>query len=453
MPVEIMYLVGLLVTIGIVFVVIKRPIYEAMFIAYLVMIVITGKYEKTLYYLLKTSTNTLFYAIVAFLVLAHIFGETNVVNSVINFILSIVGRIKGGAGYVSLIASTFMASLSGTGAGNVAATGVFTIPTMIKTGFPRFLAANVEMASSTMGCMIPPSGSILLAFAVLEGLYPGQYTLSTFWIVIWGIGIWFIVQRALTLIAFCKYYDVQPMPPEMIPSFKQTFKEGWKALLIPLVIFVPLFLDFKYNASFFTNRLGAAGAKSFSSCVILFTPGLAALYALIIARKDIPGGASLNNLFKMMKKAVKAIVPVSLTIFFAYSISFLYGDMNVGATMGKYIESMGMNTWQLALLIPFITALLGMIMPGSSQTAIFGAGLVGALAATGVNPLLAAAMLPAITGAMEGMTPPLALCMYTAMGISKSGLIETTKNCLVWVGIHFALSVVLLLGVLPILGM
>ena len=63
-----------------------------------------------------------------------------------------------------------------------------------------------------------------------------------------------------------------------------------------------------------------------------------------------------------------------------------------------------------------------------------------------------AVMLPAITGAMEGMTPPLALCMYAAMGIAGSKMKETTINCLIWVFIHYMLSVVCLLGLLPILG-
>ena len=62
-------------------------------------------------------------------------------------------------------------------------------------------------------------------------------------------------------------------------------------------------------------------------------------------------------------------------------------------------------------------------------------------------------MLPVITGAMEGMTPPLALCMYTAMGIAGSKMKETTMNCLVWVGLHYALSVIVMFGILPIWGL
>lgn len=453
LPIEIIYLLVLLLTITVVFVVYKRPIYEAMLAGYVVMIAVTGQYTSLVPYLLKPSTNTLFYAIVAFLLLAYIFGKTTVINDIIDVILAFVGRIKGGAGFVSLFGSTFMAALSGTGPGNVAATGVFTIPTMIRTGFPRHLAATVEMSSSSLGPMIPPSGTILLAFATLEALYPGSYTLSSFWMVVWGVGIWFVLQRVLTLLCFASYYKVNPMPANEVPKIGAALKKGWKALLLPILIFLPLYLDFKFNASFFTARLGKTGAKAFSSSVILFTPGIAAAFALIVSRKDVPGGIGPVNMFNIFKDGVKGVVPVAATIYFAYSISYLFGAIKVGPAMGEYIQSLGLTTWQLALFIPLFTAFLGMVLPGSSQIAIFGTGIVGGMAALGVDPLLAAAMLPAVTGSLEGMTPPLALCMYTAMGISGSGFVETSKLALMWVGLHILIAVLIFGGLLPILFM
>ncbi len=450
LPVEIIYLLVLLLTIVLVFVAYKRPIYEAMLVGYLVMIAVTGSYKQMIPLLIKPSTSTLFYAIVAFLVLAHIFGQTRVVNHIINIILALVGRFRGGAGYVSLLASTFMAALSGTGAGNVAATGVFTIPTMIRTGFPRHLAATVEMSSSSLGPMIPPSGTILLAFATLDALYPGKYSMSAFWMVTWAVGIYFVLQRWITLYGLCRYYKVEPVPASELPSLKETLRQGWKALLVPLIIFVPLFLDFKYGSTFFTERLGKAGAKSFSDSVILFTPGLAAAYTILIARRNIPGGLGLNSLFIAFKTAVKGIVPVSATIYFAYSISYLFGGMKVGPAMGQYIHSLGMNSWQLSLFIPLFFAFLGMILPGSSQIAIFGTGVVGAMATMGVNPVLATSILPAVTSALEGMTPPLALCMFTAMGIAGSGFVETSRLTFIWVIAHALVAVLLLEGLLPL---
>lgn len=69
----------------------------------------------------------------------------------------------------------------------------------------------------------------------------------------------------------------------------------------------------------------------------------------------------------------------------------------------------------------------------------------------GANPFLVAGLLPVICGAMEGMTPPLALCMYTAMGISGSAMKETTQNCIIWCVLHYLLSVLFLIGIIPTL--
>ncbi|OLS03207.1 TRAP transporter large permease subunit [Tissierella creatinophila] len=449
-PMELLYLFALLITIVVVFVLLKRPIYEAMFVGYVVMILILGKWDKFIYYLIQPSTNTLFYAIVAFMSLAFIFGQTNVVDAIINFVLSIVGRFKGGAGYVSLVASTFMAALSGTGPGNVAATGVFTIPAMIKTGFPSELAATVEMSASSLGPMIPPSGTILLAFAALDTVFPGKYELSTFWMAVWGVGIWFILQRFITLYIFCRKYKVSPVPKDEIPKIGETLKNGWKALLVPLIIFIPLYLDFKFKDTFFVSRLGEEGAKAFSASVILFTPGVAAIYSLLISKDEINGGLSFKNIFDLFKRGIQHITPVAATVYFAYSISTLFGDANVGASLGEYVESFNMTKLQLIIFFPIFTTFLGMILPGSSQVAIFGTGIVASLATVGVNPLLVAAILPAITGALEGMTPPLALAMYTAMGIAGSKMKETSALALIWVFAHLVLAIILLSGILPI---
>lgn len=449
-PVELMYLFALLAVIVIVFIFLKRPIYEAMFVGYIVMVFVLKRQDKLLEYLIKPATNTLFYAIVAFLSLAFIFGQTNVVSAIIDFMLALVGRFRGGAGYVSLFSSTFMAALSGTGPGNVAATGVFTIPAMIKTGFPPALAATVEMSASSLGPMIPPSGTILLAFGILDVIYPDTYTLSGFWMAVWGVGLYFILQRVLTLYFLCKKYDVKPVPKEEIPKLSESFKKDWKALLVPLIIFLPLYLDFKFGETFFTQRLGKDGAKAFSSSVILFTPGVAAIYTLLISRKEISGGLTFKNVFNMFKKGVEQIVPVAATVYFAYSISYLFGDAEVGASLGEYVQSFNLNKLQLVIFFPIFTMFLGMILPGSSQVTIFGAGIVGALAAVGVNPLLAAAMLPAITGALEGMTPPLALAMYAAMGIAGSKIRETSYLAITWVILHLLVAIILLAGLLPV---
>ena len=175
---------------------------------------------------------------------------------------------------------------------------------------------------------------------------------------------------------------------------------------------------------------------------------MAAIYALLVNRKNY----KIREVIPNIKKSVSGIVPVGATIFFAYCISNLFASTNICQAIGTYINDLYMPLVVIAFVVPLITAILGMVLPGSAQTKIFGSTIVAIYAAAGGNPLLGAVMLPVMTGAMEGMTPPLALCMYTAMGIAESDMKKTTLNCLAWVGLHYALSVVCLLGILPIFG-
>ncbi len=447
MPIEVWYIVALLAAICVTFLFFKRPIYECMFYGYVLMVIMSGQYQNFFTYIGKTSTDTLFYSIIAFLVLAKILDATHAINSVVNVIISVFGRFRGGAAYTAVIGSTFMGALSGSGAGNVATTGVFTIPAMKKSGVPAHLAANIESACSTMGNMIPPAGVILTALACYNEFSGAEMSQSSFWIACWGVAIWFILQRLVTVFLFCRYYKVKPMAKEDMPSLKDSLKKGWKNLLLPVIILAPFVLDFFFKTTFFKSRLGD-GASNMSSCLLLFTPGVAAAYAIVVNRKNF----KVEELVGTMKKSVSGIVPVGATIFFAYCISNLFASTNIGNAIGEYIKAMNLPVVALAFIIPLITAILGMVLPGSAQTKIFGTTIIAILAAAGVNPLLAAVMLPVITGAMEGMTPPLALCMYTAMGIAGSRMKETTLNCLIWVLLHYLLAVVCLLGLLPIMG-
>jgi len=449
LPMGVAYILFLLLFMGALFLIFKRPIYEVMILSFIFVIVITSRYDLFWEYLLKPSTSGLFYTIVGFLTLAHLFGELKVVDKIINFILATVGRFRGGGGYVSLLASTFMAALSGTGPGNVAATGVFTIPAMKRTGFPAELAATVEMSCSSLGNIIPPSATIILCYGVYNTIYPDAISLAAFWLASWGVALWFIAQRWLTLIGFCKYYNVEPIPADERPTVGGSLSEGWQALLIPLIIFVPIFAVAQFDA-FINARLGEDGGKALISSVLLFTPGLAVAYGALISRKSI-GDLNLKKLYEIVRGGVGTIVPVAATIYVAYAIALVFNQLGMDESVQSWFMSMGLSKLALAFILPIFTAFLGMVLPGSSQVAILGGALVSVYAAMGGDPLLLAVILPALTGALEGMTPPLALCLYAAMGIAKSDFVKTSKLAFVWVGLHILFAMLILAGLLPVL--
>lgn len=452
MPSVLLYLAILLGVVIVWFMLIKRPVYEALLLAFLVLLFVTGTWQNVGAYIDEALSTSLLYSMTAFVAMSIILTKTKVIDGCINIILALLGRIPGGAGYVSVIASSFMGALSGSGPGNVMATGVITIPAMKKSGYPAELAANVVSNASYMGNMIPPSGNIVAALGALVALYPElEMPTGTFWIVLWGISIWFILQRMLTVFIFVNVYKIRPMDKADIPNLKTSFKENWQGLLLPFIILVPFILDSTLKDTFFTARLGATGAKHFSSSMLLFIGGLASLYAVLITRDK--KSVTPHKIAQMFAKGVKTIVPSISVCVIGYMIGAMFADLNVAEEMQVFIASMKMGKFATVLFLSTLTCFLGMVVPGSSQVVIFGSAFIATLAAVGVNPVLAAGMLPCICGVMCGITPPLGLGMYAGMTIAESDFNKTFKNNLWWVAGQFVMQIIVLMGWLPIIGL
>lgn len=453
LPLEVFYLILLLGFVTLLFIGFKRPIYEVMFLAFCFTIVMTNRYDIFIKYLLYPSTKSgLFYIIVGFLVLAFILGKTCVVEKLINIIIAVVGGLPGGAGYVALLGSSSMAMITGTGPGNVAATGVFTIPTMIKTGFSRPLAATTEMAASMLGNQMGP-GLNLVGFGILAGLYPDKnYDLGTFWIALWIVGGWLAIQRLITLIILCKIEGVKPIPKEERPKLSEALRDGWDSLMLPFIILAPIVISSKLKP-LLASRYGVDGEAAFSGTVLMFTVGVCIVYALYTGRENVKkaeGEFSLKIVFNMFKGSLRSVVPVGATIYFSYAISLVFKEVAMSDAIQAWVLSFGLNKVGWAILIVAFTALLGMVLPGSSQVALLGAAIISTGAAVGIDPFIVAAVMPAMTGVMEGMTPPLALGLFTAMGIAKSKFWPTAKLAYVWIIGNMVVAILLLIGILPI---
>lgn len=452
MPQAFVFLGILLLVVIVWFTLFKRPVYEAILLSFIVLLTVSGTWKNVGSYIEAGLSTNLIYSMTSFVAMSIVLSKTKIIDGCVAIILSLLGRIRGGAGYVSVIASSFMGALSGSGPGNIMATGTLTVPAMIKSGFPRELAGNIVSNSSYMGNMIPPSSNIVAAMGAFVALYP-DYSLSQgqFWIILWGISLWFILQRMIMVWTFCKYYKVEPLSKDQLPNLKEVLKESWQGLLLPIIILLPFVLDYMFKDTFFTERLGKDGAKALSNSLLLFIAGIAVIYTcLIVKDKRTVTPAKIADMFA---NGVKSISPAIGVCILGYMVGALFKDVNVATQMEEFIVSMNFSKFGMVIFICLLTCFLGMVIPGSSLVVIFGPTFISTLATVGVNPLLAAAMLPCICGVMCGITPPLGLGLYAGMSLAESDFDKTFKNNLWWVAAQFVMQVVCLMGWLPILGL
>ena len=101
-------------------------------------------------------------AMVLFILVGEVMNRTGVTRYLIEFSMSIVGRLKGGLGHVNILTSIFFAGVSGSAVADAAALSTTLIPAMREQGYTNSYAGAVTAASSVIGPIIPPS--IILIF-------------------------------------------------------------------------------------------------------------------------------------------------------------------------------------------------------------------------------------------------------------------------------------------------
>lgn len=434
------------------FAAIKRPMYEAVMIAFFSVAILSGHFGDIFSYLKNAMNSYLLFTLLCFMAFSTVVEKTGLINDFIDIIASLVGKFSGGAGYVAVVASSAFGSISGTGPGNAAAVGCIVIPAMKKTGFSSELAASVVMASSALGVVIPPSGTVVVCYAFLTELYPDACTFSQFWLIMWGVSFVFILQRIITLFVLIKREHIAPIPKENRPRFKQALKKGWKALFLPILVFLPFCLDALYNETFVAARIGSENAASFTNTLLVLVPSVAVSYVLLVHASN-GTRVSVRSVHDMFLDTVSSIAPTVFLVVIGFAIGNMFNDIQFGAAVTHLTSSMDLSLWAVVIIVPLVLCIMGMFLEVMTITMLITTPLILIGVSVGINPILMAAMCSVMVAAMGHMTPPFALTFYVAMGIAESDFAKTTKMAVIWCVGQYVLTVLVLLSIVPIPGM
>ncbi|MEH6575445.1 MAG: TRAP transporter fused permease subunit [Amphritea sp.] len=169
-----------------------------------------------------------------------LFGAFLVKSGAGDFIIELsrcaAGRFVGGPGFVAVLGSGLMGSVSGSSVANTVSTGVITIPLMRKAGFPAKFAAGVEAAASTGGQLMPPvmgAGAFIMA-SYTQIPYLDIISIAALPALLYFMSVGFFVRvEAMRSHADSIELDTRPIG--------EVFKDGWHYLL-PLVVLVALLI-------------------------------------------------------------------------------------------------------------------------------------------------------------------------------------------------------------------
>ncbi|WGV97953.1 TRAP transporter permease [Vibrio sp. YMD68] len=163
--------------------------------------------------------------------------RSGVGDYIINVARAAAGKVIGGPGFIAVIGSGLMGSVSGSSVANTVSTGVISIPLMKKAGFPSRFAAGVEAAASTGGQLMPPvmgAGAFIMA-SYTQIPYVDIIAVSFVPALIYFLSVAFFVRIE------AKRSGVQKISTSEI-SLTRVLLSGWHNL-IPLVVLVTLLVQ------------------------------------------------------------------------------------------------------------------------------------------------------------------------------------------------------------------
>ncbi len=105
-------------------------------------------------------------ALPLFILTGYLMQSGGLADRLIDFIESIIGRVRGGLGVALILSSAIFGAISGTASAAVASIGKVMIRPMEKRGYARRYSTALLGISSLLGILIPPSITMILFAAV-----------------------------------------------------------------------------------------------------------------------------------------------------------------------------------------------------------------------------------------------------------------------------------------------
>ncbi len=313
--------------------------------------------------------------------------------------LGLVGGYRGGAAKVSIFASGFMGSMSGSVISNVLTTGAVSIPAMRKTGFSAKTAAATEACASTGGVLMPPimGATAFVMASFLSRPYVEIALAAAIPSILFYWGLFTQID------AYSARRGLRGLPKPDLPRLREVMIEGWPYIFVfALLLYMMIVLRQESSAPFYAtvlllivNQFRARfrlNRERLGNMIVGVGMGLAELTAILLGVGLIVGSFSATGL--------------------------------AGTLVNELVFMAGDNTLVLLLMGAITAFIFGMGMTVTACYIFLAVVLAPALEAGGLNQL-AVHLFILYWGMVSFITPPVALGAFAASTMAGSNPIAT----------------------------
>jgi len=347
-------------------------------------------------------------AVPFFMLAGEIMNVGGLSRRIVELALSVVGHVRGGLGYVTIMAGCLLAALSGSAVADAAALTALLLPMMVKAGHDRARSGGLIAATGIIAPVLPPSiGLIIFGVAAnvsisklfMAGIAPGLMIGAALWFTWW----WLVRKETIV-----------PPPRQPRAVVIKALRDSAWALMLPVIILVGL-------------RMG------------VFTPTeaavVAAMYALFVSTV-VYRELKLRQLYAIFVSAARTSAVVMLLVAAAMVAAWLITVADLPGAVIDLLEPFLDSPKMLVFVIMILVMIVGTAMDMTPTILILTPVLMPVVKAAGIDPVYFGVLF-IINNAIGLITPPVGTVLSTVAGVGRMRMDEVTRGVLPFMAAQF----------------
>lgn len=355
----------------------------------------------------RSMNSVVLMALPLFILTGYLMQSGGLAVRLIDFIESLLGRVRGGLGMSMILAAALFGAISGTASAAVASIGSVMIAPMAERGYSRAYTSALLGISSLLGILIPPSITMILFAAVTRQSVAACFAATI------GPGILLIIGLCIAnAIMFRKQgalannIDTNSEPHKTPPVWRST-RRALPALSLPVII-----LGGIYGGIFTPTEAAAVSA----ACAFIV--------GFFIYR-----GMNAKNIYSSVIAAAETTGVILIILLFSLVVGRIFSMERVPQEITRFMIDTFKDPIWILLVVNVFLIVAGMIVDDLSVTVIISPLLLPVMLANGVHPVHFAAIVG--TSVVIGAnSPPTAPILYMACRIGECEIHETVGTAL-----------------------
>ena len=350
-----------------------------------------------------------------FLLLGELMEQSRITERLVEFVNVLVGRFRGGLGHVSVLTEMVLSGVSGSGTADAAATGVVLIPTMTRSGYGAAFSTALVGAAATLGPIIPPSiimiiyasiANVSIARMFIGGIIPG---------VLAGIGLMVVTA------VIARRRNIPAGAPASVREMVVATRRAAVVLIMPLIVMGGI--------------LGGVFTATESAAV-------GCLYALLLGIV-VYRSIKLRELAAIVRRAALGTGKVMFILATASAFSWILARGGVPEQIGHLpFFSATAAVWVILLALNILLLILGCLMESIAILLIITPMILPIATRAGIDPIHLGVVM-SYNLSLGLVTPPFGSVMFVVCGISRTTIVDFTREVLPFLAILIVVLVLI----------